>query len=787
MKIEDLRKHHVCQKHFEKKFIASTPLRPRLRVGAYPTLFSASEISSGIPQTMHTVHDSDSAVLEHSYAKKRVHKDHSYSKSEPTKKRMRTGTESYSTASSDNTYLDYTKTMSDVMPSTSGCENKVSENLVNKGINAQVFDAVKQEVKTWEENKIFCSIIFDEVALESGLTYERKQDSIIGFVELPEKTNDFADHALVFMLRGSIYKWQQPLAYYFCKGATSGFQLKTIIKDVVTAVGNTGLLPIAVVCDQGTAFQSALKSLQEDTRREQIRFGEEIDDIIMINGHSLSIIHDPPHLIKGLRNNFMMKDIKLENKISKWNDIVDVKNCVRVFSKTVAATLSYTAQFSHYADGTQINLSQSYKSIMILIKGSFLFLIAFSFVSSSRVLELSDKFIDISKDGMWFVKFYAPWCAHCRRLEPIWAHVAQSLYNTPIKVAKVDCTRFSAVATHFKIRAFPTIMFIKGSFLHQYNGEREKEEMVNYAMRMAQPAIQRVTHADSMEYLKETHNIFFGYVGKQQGPLWETFTLHAEKYQPHTWFYTMSQDVIKNEIQPSNDSAIFVYKEDDLYYFQANPQLLNDKETLNVTLDKWINAERFGFFPKITSANINHIMDIKKYIVIVIVSENKLGEITQTERDFKDMVESIIRKRKLELHDHFQFGWMGNPELANSIAMYDLTVPHLLVLNSTTSHHHLPEDDPILMTPEAVSIFLEQIYNQQAPIYGGNHWPVRIYRGFFEARTTLTNMWRGNPVLTALVFGLPLGFLSLICYSVCCADILDADEEEELESHEKKD
>lgn len=79
-------------------------------------------------------------------------------------------------------------------------------------------------------------------------------------------------------------------------------------------------------------------------------------------------------------------------------------------------------------------------------------------VSSSRVLELSDKFIDISNDGVWFVKFYAPWCAHCRRLEPVWAHVAQTLYSTPIKVAKVDCTRFNAVATHFKIRAYPTIM-----------------------------------------------------------------------------------------------------------------------------------------------------------------------------------------------------------------------------------------------------------------------------------------------------------------------------------------
>ncbi|PZC74448.1 protein disulfide-isomerase TMX3 [Helicoverpa armigera] len=425
---------------------------------------------------------------------------------------------------------------------------------------------------------------------------------------------------------------------------------------------------------------------------------------------------------------------------------------------------------------------------MNLLTGQcFMILSALCVVSSSRVLELSDKFIDISNDGMWFVKFYAPWCAHCRRIEPIWAHVAQSLYNSPIKVAKVDCTRFMAVATHFKVRAYPTIMFIKGPYRHEYVGERVKDEMVNYALRMSQPAVQRLSQADSLGYLKETHPVFFGYVGKQQGALWDMFTLHAEKYQPHTWFYAMSHDLLKNDVKIPNETAIFVYKEDEAYFFEANPLLLQDREALNVTLDKWINSERFGLFPKVTRSNINELMDIEKYIVIAIVSENKLNEITQTERDFKDMIESIIKKRKRHLHERFQFGWMGTPELANSIAMSELTVPHLLVLNSTTGHHHMPDDDPVLMTPEAVSIFLDQINNQMAPTYGGNSWPVRFYRGFFEARTTLTNMWRGNPVLTALVFGLPLGFLSLICYSVCCADILDAEEEETPETHEKKD
>lgn len=48
------------------------------------------------------------------------------------------------------------------------------------------------------------------------------------------------------------------------------------------------------------------------------------DDVIAIDGHTLSVIYDPPHLIKGLRNNFLTKHIKYNNKISKWSDIVDV-------------------------------------------------------------------------------------------------------------------------------------------------------------------------------------------------------------------------------------------------------------------------------------------------------------------------------------------------------------------------------------------------------------------------------------------------------------------------------
>lgn len=51
---------------------------------------------------------------------------------------------------------------------------------------------------------------------------------------------------------------------------------------------------------------------------------------------------------------------------------------------------------------------------------------------------------------------------------------------------------------------------------------------------------------------------------------------------------------------------------------------------------------------------------------------------------------------------------------------------------------------------------------------------------YYNARTSLEDMWQGNPVLTAVLFGLPLGFLSLICYSIWCSDILDADDDGKL-------
>ncbi|KAB0796796.1 hypothetical protein PPYR_10857 [Photinus pyralis] len=418
-----------------------------------------------------------------------------------------------------------------------------------------------------------------------------------------------------------------------------------------------------------------------------------------------------------------------------------------------------------------------------------IFVVTLTLCDGSRVLELTDKFAEIRRDGgHWLVMFYAPWCGHCKRLEPIWGHIAQTLYKTNIRVAKIDCTRFTGLAKEFGINGFPTIKFFKVDQDFTYNGDRTKEDIVNFALRMSSPPVQEITRPDSFVNIKSSNNVFFLYVGQREGPLWESYVQNAVKLQQYAFFYATSFDVASQHVTIEGDPAAMVCKENSCYFYTVESDA--DLDHINSTLNKWINEERFETFPKITRGNIHEIFHTKKYVVIAIVEENKLQQISPEMLEFRDMVESVIRKNRDKYHKHFQFGWIGSPELANSIAMTVLPLPYLLVLNSTTNHHHIPEDEPTQLTVDALSIFLEQIYNQSVPAYGGNSFPVRLYRTYFEARTSIGDMWKGNPVLTTVLFGLPLGFLSLILYSICCQDILDADEEDEetepLLQHEKK-
>lgn len=116
-----------------------------------------------------------------------------------------------------------------------------------------------------------------------------------------------------------------------------------------------------------------------------------------------------------------------------------------------------------------------------------------------------------------------------------------------------------------------TLLFVSFSIKGQqefiYNGERSKEEMLPYALRMSGPPVQQVARVESFHMLKSQTDIFFVYVGTQSGVLWDTFHTAAERFQPHMYFYATSEVVAKKHFLVDTLPTILVYKERSHFFF----------------------------------------------------------------------------------------------------------------------------------------------------------------------------------------------------------------------------
>ncbi len=87
---------------------------------------------------------------------------------------------------------------------------------------------------------------------------------------------------------------------------------------------------------------------------------------------------------------------------------------------------------------------------------------------------------------MWLIEFYAPWCGHCKSLEPHWNQAATELKGK-IKVGKLDATVHSRIANKYGVRGYPTIkIFPPGpksdNNIQEYEGPRDSSGIVNIAL-----------------------------------------------------------------------------------------------------------------------------------------------------------------------------------------------------------------------------------------------------------------------------------------------------------------
>lgn len=115
-----------------------------------------------------------------------------------------------------------------------------------------------------------------------------------------------------------------------------------------------------------------------------------------------------------------------------------------------------------------------------------------------------DNFEDFIKaNPRAFVKFYAPWCGHCKSMIPAYTELAQHMKaqpsDTSVAIAKVDATVHNEIASKYGVQGFPALkLFINGEPVDYSAGARDKDSMLSWLNKKSGPASSLIDSAEAL-------------------------------------------------------------------------------------------------------------------------------------------------------------------------------------------------------------------------------------------------------------------------------------------------
>lgn len=98
----------------------------------------------------------------------------------------------------------------------------------------------------------------------------------------------------------------------------------------------------------------------------------------------------------------------------------------------------------------------------------------------------ADSFQHGIEKGFSFVKFFAPWCGHCKRLAPTWEELGKKFFaNNNVNIAKVDCTLDGSkqLCNEQEVVSFPALFLYRdGRKVFEYNGSRNLDDLYDFVI-----------------------------------------------------------------------------------------------------------------------------------------------------------------------------------------------------------------------------------------------------------------------------------------------------------------
>jgi protein disulfide-isomerase-like protein len=109
--------------------------------------------------------------------------------------------------------------------------------------------------------------------------------------------------------------------------------------------------------------------------------------------------------------------------------------------------------------------------------------ILLTLAATTYAIELTPGTWDTETSGKTvFIKFFAPWCGHCKAMKPAWDSLMKEYDSSEtVLVADVDCIGAGKdLCEKVGVKGFPTIKWGDPSALEDYQGARDAETLKKF-------------------------------------------------------------------------------------------------------------------------------------------------------------------------------------------------------------------------------------------------------------------------------------------------------------------
>ena len=185
------------------------------------------------------------------------------------------------------------------------------------------------------------------------------------------------------------------------------------------------------------------------------------------------------------------------------------------------------------------------------------------------VTELSDDTIQdftLSRRAVMMM-FYAPWCNHCKQMEPAYMDAAEMMqeHKPAVPFGRVDGAKYSDISTRFNVTGFPTLIFYRNGQEIRYDGARSAHEIAQWIKVRIAPAstpLKPLAGAAKKHGTISKDAVVVGFFPSDEAPELVTFHELADAFRGDLKFAHMigsdAMEIARQEFGVTSDALGFV-------------------------------------------------------------------------------------------------------------------------------------------------------------------------------------------------------------------------------------